>query len=102
MIVVSNRVQIPESRAETFVERLRESHGIEAQPGFVELRLLEPVDAEGYVTMTVWESLEDYRNWRDGDRFERAHDGRDAEETFAAPNEVEIHEVAVERSPERE
>lgn len=100
MIVVSNRVQVPESRIDTFVERLATSHGIEDQPGFIELRLLRPVEAEGFVTMTTWESLEAYEDWRDGEDFERAHAGRSADEAFTAPNEVEIHEVAVTRTHE--
>lgn len=98
MIVVSNRVEVPESRIETFVERLSTSHGIEDQDGLIELRVLRPVEAEGFVTMTTWDSLEAYEDWRDGDSFDRAHEGRSSEETFAAPNEVEIHEVAVTRS----
>ena len=99
MIVVSNRVQVPDERVDTFLERLRTDHGIEDQPGFRGLKLLSPVDAERHVTMTFWESLEDYESWREGRAFERAHVDRSSEETFAAPNEVEIHEVAVERSP---
>lgn len=39
MIVLSNRVKVPEERIETFHERLQTSHGIEAQPGFRENRL---------------------------------------------------------------
>lgn len=99
MIVVSNRVQVPDERVETFVDRLRESHGIEQQPGFRGLKLLSPVDAEGHVTMTFWDSLEDYEAWREGGAFERAHEGKSADRAFDAPNEVEIHEVLVERSP---
>ena len=100
MIVVSNHVRIPESHADTFVQRLETSYGIEEQPGFVELRVLRPVDADGYITMTVWESLDDYEAWKDGAAFERAHADRSADETFTAPNEVEIHEIAVERTSE--
>lgn len=99
MIVVSNRVRVPDERAETFVERLRESHGIEDQDGFLGLKVLAPVDAERHVTMTFWESLDDYEAWREGETFERAHEDRSAEEAFEAPNEIEVHEVAVERTP---
>lgn len=100
MIVVSNRVKIEESHAETFVERLAESHGIESQSGFRGLKVLEPIDAERYVTMTFWDSLEDYEAWREGRAFDRAHADRESDEVFAAPNEIEIHEVAVERNPD--
>lgn len=100
MIVVSNHVQISESHADTFVQRLKNSYGIEDQPGFVELRLLQPIDAEGYITATTWESMDDYEAWKDGDAFEQAHADRSADETFTAPNEVEIHEIAVKRTAE--
>lgn len=100
MIVVSNRVKVPESRIDTFVQRLSTDHGIEGQPGFVNLRLLRPVDAAGFITMTTWESLEDYEEWRRGEAYDRAHDGRSAKDTFAVPNEVEIHEVVIERTAE--
>ncbi|MFB6215846.1 MAG: antibiotic biosynthesis monooxygenase, partial [Candidatus Aenigmatarchaeota archaeon] len=41
--MVSNRVQIPEERVETFVDRLSTSHGIEEQPGFRGIRVMSPV-----------------------------------------------------------
>jgi heme-degrading monooxygenase HmoA len=100
MIVVSNRVQVPEQRTGTFVKRLSTDHGIEEQPGFRGMKVLSPVDAEGHVTMTFWESLEDYEQWREGSAYDQAHDDRSSEEAFAAPNEVEIHEVVVDRGPE--
>jgi heme-degrading monooxygenase HmoA len=99
MIVVSNRVCVPEDRVETFVERLSTDHGIEDEPGFRGMKLLSPVDADRFVTMTLWDSLEDYESWREGTAFERAHAERSSEDAFAAPNEVEIHEVTVERTP---
>lgn len=98
MIVVSNRVTVPEERADAFVERLRERQGIEDQSGFRGLKLLEPVDAEGFVTMTFWESLEDYESWREGGAFDQAHSNRSAEEVFEEPNTVEVHEVAIDYS----
>lgn len=100
MIVVQNRVQIAESYTETFVQRLKDSYGIEEQPGFLGLKLLAPVDAETYITMTFWESVEDYEAWKDGKAYDRAHTDRSPGEVFTAPNELEIHEVVVERGPE--
>ncbi len=97
MIVVSNRVQVPEERVETFVERLQTDHGIEDQPGFQGLTLLGPVDADRFVTMTFWDGLDAYEAWRRGSSFEEAHADRSSEDVFDAPNEVAIHEVLVER-----
>jgi heme-degrading monooxygenase HmoA len=100
MIVVSNRVQVPEERTETFIDRLSTDHGIEDQPGFRGMKVLSPVDADGHVTMTFWESLDDYEQWREGSAYGQAHDDHSSEEAFAAPNEVEIHEVVVDRGPD--
>lgn len=99
MIVVSNRVQVPDDHVDTFLDRLREGHGIEDQPGFGGMKVLRPVDAEGMVTLTFWDSMEDYEAWRSGDAYDRAHDDRSAEDVFEVPNVVEIHEVAIERLP---
>lgn len=98
MIVVSNRVNVPDDHADAFVERLRERRGIEEQPGFRGLKLLKPVDADEFITMTFWDSLEDYESWRDGDAFEQAHSNRSAEDVFEEPNTVEVHEVVVDDS----
>ena len=100
MIVVSNRVQIADSHAETFIQRLKDNYGIEEQPGFLGLKLLAPLDAETYITMTFWESVTDYETWKDDESFERAHSDRSSERVFTAPNEIEIHEIVVEREPE--
>lgn len=97
MIVVSNRVRIPDERVDTFVERLRTDHGIEDRSGFRGLKLLSPIDADHHVTMTFWDSIDDYEDWKSGRAFERAHADRSPEDTFAAPNEVEIHEIVVDR-----
>jgi heme-degrading monooxygenase HmoA len=98
MIVVSNRVNIPDDHTDVFIERLQERRGIEDQPGFLGLKVLEPIDADEFVTMTFWDSLEEYESWRDGDAFEQAHSNRSAEEVFEEPNTVEVHEVVVDNS----
>jgi len=98
MIVVSNRVTIPDERVETFEERLRMSHGIEDRPGFRGMTVLAPVDAEGHVTMTFWETREAYEAWRESTAFESAHEEASAERAFKNENTVEVHEVAINRS----
>lgn len=85
MIVVPNRVRVPSEREDTFVERLRQSHGIEDHDGFAGLQLLSPVDAEEHITMTYWESFEDYDAWRESTDFHDAHDDTSAEQAFEVP-----------------
>ncbi|MDZ7731455.1 MAG: antibiotic biosynthesis monooxygenase [Natrialbaceae archaeon] len=97
MIVVSNRVRVPADRIETFIDRLSTDHGIADQPGFNGLQLLEPIEGDRFVTMTWWDTIEDYEAWREGTSFDRAHAGRSSEAIFEAPNELEIHEVVVDR-----
>lgn len=99
MIVVSNRVQVPDDHVETFLGRLRDDQGIGDQAGFEGMKVLAPVDAAGHVTVTFWESLEGYEAWRESSAYERAHGERSVEDVFEAPNEVEVHEIAVDRKP---
>jgi heme-degrading monooxygenase HmoA len=98
MIVVSNRVTVPDERVETFEERLRTGHGIEDRPGFRGMTVLSPVDAGGHITTTFWESREDYEGWRESTAFESAHQETSAERAFKNKNKVEIHEVIVDQT----
>lgn len=49
--------------------------------------------------MTAWDSGEEYEAWREGTAPERAHGDSSADRAFDRPNEVEIHEVIVQREP---
>lgn len=99
MIVVSNRVTVENDHVDTFVKRLRQSHGIEDYSGFRGLKLLGPKEAETHITMTFWDTLDDYKAWRESEAFDKAHPDRSAEEVFQESNDVEIHEVILERNP---
>jgi len=99
MIVVANRFQVEDGHTEEFVERFREnSHGVTEMPGFRGFKLLTPEDADTHVSMTFWESREDFEEWVESEAFERAHEG-DAPDIFESHPELEIHEVALERQP---
>jgi heme-degrading monooxygenase HmoA len=96
VIVVANRFHVEEDHADAFVERFAESSGIEDQPGCVRFEFLEPVRGDTYVSMTYWESMEDFRNWTDSAHFESVHEGSPGEDVVH-DSDLEIHEVAFER-----
>ncbi|MFB6131696.1 MAG: antibiotic biosynthesis monooxygenase [Salinigranum sp.] len=99
MIVVSNRFNVAEGHEEQFVERFRESTGgVEDREGFVRFELQTPVKGDTYAVTTYWESMEDFEAWTDSEEFERAHAREAPEGMFEGHPELEIHEVAFERT----
>lgn len=98
MIVVANRFEVAEEHEAAFVERFRESSGIEDQPGCVRFEFLSPVQADTHVSMTYWESMEDFENWTESEHFREAHADAPEEGTFTAESHLEIHEVTFERT----
>ena len=101
MIVVANRFSVAEGHEEAFLERFRESAGtVTSRPGFLKFELLEPVDADVFVAMTYWESEEDFRAWTESEAFREAHAGEPPEGMFEGHPNLEVHEVAHERTPE--
>lgn len=106
MIVVANRFYVAEGYEEEFVERFEDSSGnVADHDGFVRFELLTPEahphgETETYVATTYWESMDAFRAWTESEDFQQAHSNDAPDEMFTAPNELEIHSVAVERTPE--
>ena len=106
MIVVANRFHVAEEYEEEFVERFRGGTGnVADHDGFVRFELLTPEDhphgrTETHVAVTYWESMADFRAWTESEDFRESHSDDAPEEMFTAPNELEIHSVAFERTPE--
>ncbi len=106
MIVVANRFHVAEDYEEEFVERFADSTGTVADhDGFVRFELLTPEahphgETETHVAMTYWESMDAFRAWTESEDFQEAHSNDAPDGMFTAPNELEIHSVAVERTPE--
>ena len=104
MIVVANRFRVAEEYEDDFVERFRDSMGtVEDHEGFVRFELLTPEahphgETETHVAMTYWESRAAFRAWTESEDFRASHSGDAPEEMFTAPNELEIHSVAFERT----
>lgn len=103
MIVVQNRFEIAEGYEDAFVEQFEDREGdVEAREGFRKFQLLRPADAETntFVSMTVWDSLSDFEAWTDSAAFETAHDSDAPREMFESHPTLEIHEVALDATPE--
>ncbi|MEF8777008.1 MAG: antibiotic biosynthesis monooxygenase [Haloarculaceae archaeon] len=106
MIVVANRFRVAEEYEDEFVERFEESSGSLADhDGFVRFELLTPEahphgETETHVAMTYWQSRDAFRAWTQSEDFEESHSDDAPEDMFTGPNELEIHSVAVERTPE--
>jgi heme-degrading monooxygenase HmoA len=103
MIVVQNRFEIAEGYEDEFLERFGNRSGaIEEREGFRRFQLLEPADEDTttFVAMTVWDSMADFEAWTDSEAFAAAHDGDAPREMFAGHPTLEVHEVALEATPE--
>ncbi|MHB9287675.1 antibiotic biosynthesis monooxygenase family protein [Halobacteriales archaeon Cl-PHB] len=106
MIVVANRFHVAEDYEAEFVDRFAEGSGnVTDHEGFVRFELLTPEshphgETATHVAKTYWESMDAFRAWTQSEDFEDAHSGDAPEEMFTAPNELEIHSVAVERTGE--
>ncbi|MFP4529711.1 MAG: antibiotic biosynthesis monooxygenase family protein [Halodesulfurarchaeum sp.] len=103
MIVVQNRFEIAAGHEDAFVERFSNREGaIEAREGFRDFKLLRPADADTntFVAMTVWDSRADFEAWTDSEEFADAHGGDAPREMFEGHPTLEIHEVALEATPE--
>jgi heme-degrading monooxygenase HmoA len=96
MIVVMNRIPVTEGREsdfeKTFVERDR---AVDRMPGFVDLRVLRPVQGRVYVVMTRWKSREAFELWTHSEAFITAHRKQPPELGENRPT-LEIYEVFAE------
>ncbi|MBY5968306.1 MULTISPECIES: antibiotic biosynthesis monooxygenase family protein [Halomonas] len=73
--IVNNRIYVNEGFEVEFEERFRRRAGeIDAQPGFIAMRVLRPLGNQApYVVETEWESQAAFRAWVGSDDFKRAH-----------------------------
>ena len=94
MIVVANRIQVAKGHEEMFEKRFRDrEYTVSRLPGFVRNEVLRPVRGDVYIVKTYWQSMEDFERWTKSDEFKQAHANPPPKETFAGPNQLEIHEV---------
>lgn len=101
MFAVANRFHVAEEHAEDFVDRFRDGRSALAeQDGFVRFEVLAPVEADTHVVLTYWESEADYEAWTSSEAFREAHSDHPPGDWFTDDNQLEKHEVVIERTPE--
>lgn len=78
---VLNNIPVTDEGREIFEQRFSKRAGlIEAEPGFVAIRVLRPVDSGTYVILTMWEDEESFKNWQTSQAYGKAHAKRGTED----------------------
>ena len=95
--IVTNRVPVKAAWHEEFERRFRARAGqIDAQPGFVRMRILRPTgEATLWVVETEWESEAAFRQWIGSDDFRKAHADPMPKEAFDDGGGLEQFDVVI-------
>ncbi|MDV6378341.1 antibiotic biosynthesis monooxygenase [Sporosarcina sp. GW1-11] len=71
---VLNNVPVSEDGREIFEQRFsNRARLIEAEPGFVAIRVLRPVESDTYVILTMWDDEESFTAWQSSQAYGKAH-----------------------------
>lgn len=76
MYIVSNRIKVKKGFAEKMAPNFTRPGSLETFKGFLKVEVAVSKDFEDYEEMSVnmyWDSLEDFKVWRDSDAFKAAH-----------------------------
>jgi len=102
MFTTANRIFVNPQFAAQFEENFsRRARLVDRMPGFIRNLLLRPATPDApYVVLTFWESREHFEAWVRSPEFAQGHarSGSLPKETFAAPNQLEMHEVVLDSS----
>ena len=78
---VLNNIPVTDEGREIFEQRFNNrARLIEAEPGFVAIRVLRPVHSGTYVILTMWEDEEYFTKWQTSQAYGKAHAKRGTEE----------------------
>lgn len=78
---VLNNIPVTEEGRPAFEERFsNRARLIEAEPGFVAIRVLRPLDSDTYVILTMWEDEDSFKRWQNSQAYGKAHAKRGTEE----------------------
>lgn len=100
MYIAMNRFRIAPGREEDFLEvwRNRDSH-LDEVPGFQQFKMLQGESQEDhtvFISHSVWESEEAFRDWTKSDAFRKAHANAKAPEgIYLGPPKFEGYEVVL-------
>lgn len=82
-VVRINAIEVPEGMGDRVEQAFAGRLGaVDQEPGFQGFELLRPTgDNENrYFVITWWDTVEDFDNWRNGENFQRGHQGGGAEQ----------------------
>lgn len=78
---VLNNIPVTEEGRGIFEERFsNRARLIEAEPGFIAIRVLRPLNSDTYVILTMWEDEESFTNWQSSQAYGKAHAKRGTED----------------------
>lgn len=78
---VLNNIPVSEDGREIFEQRFNNrARLIEAEPGFVAIRVLRPLESDTYVILTMWEDENAFKTWQNSQAYGKAHAKRGTEE----------------------
>ncbi len=103
MFIAINRITVVKDKGDDVEKRFAESSGLEDMQGFVQFRLVKRTWSMGraeaddeYLSMTEWDSMDDFMNWTKSETFRKAHAGPKSEFIIGAAPAG--YDVIVERS----
>ena len=93
MIVVVNRLQVPEGGAERMEQGFRHAGGMKDVPGCERFELWRSEDGREFHVVTHWASRADFDMWRQSEGFRHAH--RDTRGSEQIQSSTVVYEVAL-------
>ncbi len=94
MIVVQNHIPVNPKYAEEFESRFSNSNeNLKKMKGFIKNQVLRPIEADTYVVMTYWESMEDFKAWTESEDFSKAHSRKNPPDMFTGRPVLSVHQV---------
>lgn len=99
---VCNNIPVTEDGKETFEQRFQNrARKIENEPGFVAIRVCRPLNSDTYVIITLWDTEEAFKNWKESKAYNHAHKKRGTDmgidkqkpQIFPRPSFVEMYHL---------
>ena len=102
MITVFTKFPIKAEHYEEFANHIKEAvkkHNIEAQDGFLDMRLLAPQNLpmieenSQFIIETSWKDIKSFTNYTISDDFKKSHENLPPHDWFAGRPEVKVYET---------
>jgi len=102
MVIVFTKFPIKPEFNEQYSAHLKEAvtkHQVEEQPGFKEMRLLEPQhmphvsEANNFTIETTWNNMKSFLDYTRSEAFSKSHENKAPKDWFSGGPEVEVYET---------